>query len=165
MDKHKIIFIILIIITVFVCLASVYSSNPQEKPDNIVRVANIEFNTTSDSNITQFQLYNHTDYDDGSYEEQYVDQNFTGYNVFIWNLSTADDFDNFTNHVKKGHDDKPFETIHGIVVYTVSAGQGEHAGEPRYESYIVDPHFKTIVQFSTPDQNETVKIASSLKFR
>ena len=164
LDKHKIIFSILIIITAFVFLASVYSTNSQGKQDNIVRADNIEFNTTSDSNITHLQLYNKTEYDDGSYSEQFVDQNFSGYNIWIWNLSTADDWYNFTNHIKKNYESDPYETINGIVVYTSTAVKGEHVGEPRFQSYIINQDLKTIVEFSTPDQNETVKIATSLKF-
>lgn len=159
------IFSVLIIIVVFACLTSVYSSASQEKLDNIIKIDNIEFNTTADSNITQFKLFNDTKYDDGSYCKQYVDPNFGGYNVFIWNLSTADDWDNFTNHVKKGYDDKSYETINGIQIYSVSAAQGNHAGEQRFQSYVFNKDLKTIVEFSTPTPHETVKIASSLKFR
>ena len=150
---------------IFVCLASVYSSNLQEKSDNIIKIDNIEFNTSSDSNITQFQLFNETDYDDGVYYKQYVDQNYIGYNIYIWNLSTADDWDNFTNHVKKGYDGKPYETINGVTVYNSSAGLGKHVGEPRFDSYIFNDDLKTIVEFSTPDPNATVKIAASLRFK
>ena len=164
LNKNKLLFSILIIITVFICLVSVYSSAPQEKSDNIVRVDNIEFNTTADSNITQLELFNHTDYDDGSYRAQYADQNYSGYNVWIWNLSTADDWYNFTDHIKKQYVDYPYETINGVVVYTTTASVGEHVGEPRFQSYIINQDLKTIVEFSTPSQNETVKMHLSLKF-
>lgn len=164
MNKHKIIFSFIIIISVFVCLTSVYSSTSQES-DYIISVDKIRFNTTFDSNINQFQLYNGTEFDDGSYEKQYVDQNHVGYNIFIWNLSTADDWDNFTNHVKKSYEKKSYETINGVQIYTVTAGQGDHAGDQRFESYIINDDLKTIVQFSTPTPEETVKIASTLEFR
>lgn len=162
LDKHKIILSILIIISVFACLTSVYCSNPQT--DNIVRVGNIEFNTTIDSHITQFELYNRTEYDDGTYYEQYVDENFTGYNIFIWNISTGDDWDNFTDFIEKQYVDKPSESVNGIMIYNITSGQGEHAGEPRFESFIVNNDHKTIVEFSTPNKDETVKLASSLRF-
>ena len=149
---------------VFVCLASVYSSTPQEKQDNTMRLVNIEFNYTVNPDVTQFQVYNHTDYEDGSTYEHYVDLKFTGYNIEIWNLSTADDWDNFTDYVEKGYENMSYETINGIKVYNTTAGQGEHAGEPRYEACIMDSTHKTIVQFCTPYQNETVKMASTLKF-
>ena len=166
LDKRKILFSILIITAIFVCLASVYSSSPQEKPDNVIKVEGIEFNTSSDCNITKFKLFNTTEFDDGSFEHQYVDEDFEGYNIFIWNLSVSDDSEwkNFSDHVKEQHVDDSFETINGIVVYNITAGQGEHAGEPRFEVCVINNDFKTIVEFSTPNPNETVKIASSLKF-
>lgn len=162
LDNRKILFGILIIITIFTCLTSVYCSNPQS--DNIVKVGNIEFNTTADSHITKFELYNRTDYDDGSYYEQYVDENFIGYNIFIWNISASNEWDNFTNFVEKQHIDDPSETINGIMVYNTTAGQGENAGEQRFDAFIVNNNYKTIVEFSTPTPDETVKLASSLKF-
>lgn len=162
LDKHKIIFSILIIIAVFACLTSAYCSNPQ--PDNIVKIDHIEFNTTAASNITQLEVYNHTVYDDGSYRSQYVDENFSGYNVWIWNLSTADDWYNFTDHIRKQYEGDPYETVDGVVVYTTTASSGEHVGEPRFQSYIINQDLKTIVEFSTLSQDETVKMHLSLKF-
>jgi len=164
MDKYKIIFSVIIIIGVFVCLTSVYSSTSDES-DYIISVDNIKFNTTFDSSINQFELYDDTEYDDGSYEKQYVDKNHVGYNIFIWNLSTADDWDNFTNHIKKSYENKSYETVNGVQIYTVTAAQGEHAGDQRFQSYIINDDLKTIVEFSTPTRDETVKIASSLEFR
>lgn len=145
-----------------VCLTSVYCSNPQ--PDNIVRAGNLEFNISADSNITEFKLYNFTEFDDGTSEEQYVDVNFKGYNIFVWNISAGDDWDNFTDYIEKLHVDDPSQTINGIMIYNTTAGQGEHAGEPRFEALIINNDLKTIVEFSTPSPDETVKIASSLKF-
>ena len=164
MDKHKIIFSVLVVILFITCLTSVYSSTSQNS-DYTICIDNIKFNTTFDSNINQFQLYNDTDFDDGTYEKQYVDQNHVGYNVFIWNISTGDDWDDFSNHVKKSYENISYETINGVQVYNVTAGQGDYAGAPRFESYIINDDLKTIVQFSTPTPEDTVKIALSLEFR
>lgn len=156
------IFTMLIIIAVVTCLTSVYCSNPQ--PNNIVRAGNLEFNTTADSNITEFKLYNFTEYDDGTSMEQYIDANFTGYNIFVWNISAGDDWDNFTDYVEEQHIDDPSETVNGIMIYNTTAGQGEHVGEPRFEALVINNDLKTIVEFSTPSPNATVKLASSLRF-
>lgn len=166
MDKHKILFSILIITTIFVCLASVYSLNPQDKLDNVIKIEGIEFNTSVDSNITKFKLVNTTELNDGGFEHHYVDENFVGYNIFIWNLSVSNnsEWNDFAKYVKEQNIDSPSETINGIVVYNSSAGQGEHVGEQRFEVCIINDDFKTVVQFSTPSQADTLKIASTLKF-
>lgn len=166
LNKKRIFFSILIIIAVFTCLASVYSSTAQEKPDNIITIESIEFNTTADNNITQFKLYNKTE-DVDYYYAQYVDENFTGYNVWIWNLSELDDskFNDFVKNWKTGYDNIPSETINGVVVYTISAERGDNVGQPRFDSYVINKDSKTIVEFATPTQNETVKMKLSLKFK
>lgn len=165
LEKNKILLIILIIIA-FVCLASVYSSTPQEKSDDIIIVDNLEFNTTADSNITQLLLNNYTEHDDGTSYRHYVDENFTGYNIHIWNVSAFNDseWNDFVTYVKKDLIDDPSETINGITIYNSTAEQGEHVGEPRFDAFIINNNLKTIVEISTPNPNETVKIASSLKF-
>ena len=164
LDKHNIIFSVLLTIAVLACFTSVYSSNSQENTDYIICVDNIKFNTTYDSNINQFELYNDSDYDDGSYGKQYVDKNHVGYNIFIWNLSNSDEWDNFSSYVVETYDGDYYKTIDGVEIYNVTAGQGEHAGDQRFESYIINNDLKTIVKFSTPTVDETVKIAQSLEF-
>lgn len=165
LNEKRIIFSILIIIAVFACLASVYSSTTQEKPDNIITIENIEINTTADSNITQFILYNKTE-ENNCYNAQYVDEDFTGYNIWIWNLSEMDnsEWNDYVANWKTGYDNIPSETINGVVVYTISAERGDHVGQPRFDSYVINQDLKTIVEFATPTQNETVKMKLSIEF-
>jgi len=164
LNKHKIIFSILLIIAVFTCLTSVYSST-QENQDHIISVDNIQFYAPADSNIVQFQLVNDTDFDDGTYFKKYEDQNHSRYTVSIYNLSGADDWDDFKDHVKEHYENASYERVNGVIVYNMTAGGGIREGEPIFQSYVINEDLQTIVEFGTPTLNETVKIGSTLKFR
>ena len=61
-----------------------------EQPDNIVKVYNVKFNFTNESNVTKFKLENESECD-GGYYKYYFDENGDGYNVWIWNASKADE--------------------------------------------------------------------------
>ena len=58
----------------------------------------------------------------------------------------------------------PSQEINGVVIYTTSSNSGKYAGEPRYVAYIYNKDLNIDVILSSPDSNETVKMASSLKF-
>ena len=167
MDKKSkiIIGVLIAIIAILACLIAVYTLTPEEKPDNIVKVDKISFNTSCDSNVTKFKLYNKTS-GDGGFMKYYVDENDSGYNLWIHNISKTDSatFNNRVKSFRTSFGNTPSETVDGIVIYTTSAVRGNHVGEPRYGTYIVNADLKTIVEFSTPSVNETVKIAHSLNF-
>ncbi|WP_297827749.1 hypothetical protein [uncultured Methanobrevibacter sp.] len=135
-----------------------------EQKDNVIEIDNITFNTT---NVTKFKLFN-TSEDEYGCINWYVDENDTGYNIHIFNYTNLDksDFISFvTPTVIEQFDNKPSQTVDGIVVYTTSANSGDHAGEPRYATYIEHRDLKTIVDIWSPDPNETAKMASTLKFK
>ncbi|MBE6494747.1 MAG: hypothetical protein E7Z84_09125 [Methanosphaera stadtmanae] len=136
-----------------------------EQPDNIVKVDNVKFNFTNESNVTKFKLENESKGDEG-YVKYYFDENGDGYNIWIANVSKADDsqWNQVVNQFDESLDNEPCETIDGVVVYTQSAGHGEHVGEPRFMSYTINHDLKTIVKFSTPTTNDTVKMKLSLDF-
>ena len=100
-----------------------------------------------------------------------MDENDTGYNAHIWNFSKAfKKSDDYTwdkalkEYNMEQYNNKPSQTIEGVVVYTSSANVGDNVGQPRYISYVENRHLKTIVDFWAPDPNETAKMALSLKF-
>ena len=169
MNVKKIFLILLVAVAILVSVSAVSAGFFDdllglEQPDNIVKVDNVKFNFTNESNVTKFKLENESK-EDAGYYRYYVDKNGDGYNVWIWNASNADE-SQWNRFVKQweGSITAPSETVDGVVVYTQSAGHGEHVGEPRFMSYTVNHDLKTLVQFSTPSVNDTVKMKLSLDF-
>lgn len=173
MDVKKILLITLIALAVVASVTAVSAGLfdglfGEEKKDNVIEIDHIKFNTT---NVTEFKLINETEDDDKGYGKWYMDKNDTGYNVHILNFSKGFDevdesyWTDVLNEFKKDNiDNVPSQTVNGVVVYTVSANSGDHVGEPRYLAYIENRNAHTIVEFCTPDANETAKMALSIKF-
>lgn len=168
MDIKKIFLISLIAVAVIASVSVVsaglfdglFGGEPQ---DNIVELDNITFNTT---NATKFKLKNESE-GSGGYYKWYMDENETGYNINIYNLSKTDDFGLMLKSYKAryDYDTLPSETVNGVVIYTSSANTGSHVGEPRYIAFVENRDLNTIVDFWSPDPNETAKMALSLKFK
>ena len=168
MNVKKILLISLLAVAIIASVSAVsaglfdglFGGNPQ---DNVIEMDNITFNTT---NVTKFKLFNESKEDYGNYK-WYVDENDTGYNVYIINCSDVDDstFNEVAKLYEDNYDNLPVQTINGIVVYTTSAKTGAHVGEPRYEAYIENNDLNTIIDIFSPDPNETAKMASTLKFK
>lgn len=59
----------------------------------------------------------------------------------------------------------PYQNVNGIVVYTSSLTSGEDVGKPVYMTYIQNEDLDKVVVLSSPDINETAKMASTLKFK
>ncbi len=168
MDIKKALLILLIAVAILVSVSAVSAGLFDnllnvEPQDNIVELDNITFNTT---NATKFTLKNESE-GPGGYYKWYLDENGTGYNVHIYNLSKVDDFGSMVNSYQAQEDfaNLPKETVNGVVVYTTTANTGDHVGEPRYKAYVENKDLKSIVGFSSPDPNETAKMALSLKFK
>lgn len=166
MDKKKIAIVgLVVIIAIFACLIA-SQTILKEKPDNVVRIEHITFNTSYESNVTNFTLAGN---DSGwaGYTNHYLDANKIGYNVYIRNGSgIGDRWDEWISWYKddKGYADTPKQTVNGVVIYTKSASSGEHVGEPRYVSYVENSDLHTVVEFWSPNPNETAKMTLSLKF-
>ena len=167
MDKKKIgIVIIIIVIAILACLMLSHTLTPQEKPDTVIKIDKIKFNMTNESNITNFTLKNKNS-DEGYNYSYYTDNNNTGYNVWIFDLSKSEGYlwNVVLNSIKNDkYNNIPSQTVNGVVVYTTSAEHGNHVGEPRYDAYVANSDLKTIVLFSTPNPNETANMTLSLKF-
>lgn len=157
--------LILTILSVSVVSAGFFDGlmGGKEAQDNIIKIDNIEFNTT---NVTKFKLENESNVSE-AYWKYYVDENSSGYNVWIYNDSKLeiDSWNSDVNYIKNNmYGNTPSQTVNGVVVYTTKAGHGEHVGQPRYDAYVENHDLKSIVRFSTPDPNETAKMALTLKF-
>ena len=167
MGKKKIgIVIIIVVIAILACLMLSHTLTPQEKPDTVIKIDKIKFNMTNESNITNFTLKNKNS-DEGYNYSYYTDNNNTGYNVWIFDLSKSEGYlwNVVLNSIKNDkYNNIPSQTVNGVVVYTTSAEHGNHFGEPRYDAYVANSDLKTIVLFSTPNPNETANMTLSLKF-
>ncbi len=132
-----------------------------QEGDNMTELDNIAFNTT----VENFILYNNTT-DEGVYWLWYIDENDTGYNVQIFNLSAATDseHDEWMSEYLESFEGFPSQDIDGVTVYNVTATTGDNIGDARYVAYVKNKDLETVIDICAPDINETVKIASSLKF-
>ena len=171
MDIKKILLISLIAVAIVASVSAVSAGlfdglfGGEESQDNAIEIDHITFNTT---NVTKFELLNSSE-ESGASIDWYVDENDTGYNVYIGNLSGVVDaeFPEMSDAFKEGQgiESLPTQTVNGIVVYTASANSGKHVGEARYISYVENRDLDTFVEFSSPDPNETAKMVSTLDFK
>lgn len=156
-DKMKKIYLLGIALIMLLLSISVVSAGlfdglfGEEQQDNVIEIENITFNTT---NVTKFELYNESD----GYK-WYVDENKTGYNIQIIDFNEY-----YGMAMTPENENAPSETVNGIVVYTKTANTGDHIGEPRYVSYVINKDLNKEITIWSPDPNETAKIALSLKF-
>ena len=130
--------------------------------DNVIEIDHITFNTT---NVTKFKLYNRTEAE-GLYSELYLDENNTGYNVQIYNLSAADEneYQEWVDWYLGDFENMSSQDIDGVVVYNTTAGAGEHIGDARYAAYVENKDLQAVVTIFSPNPDDTVKMASTLKF-
>lgn len=170
MDMKKIMLIMIISLAI-VSLAGAVSAGlfdglngGGKAQDNVVEIDNISFNATY---VTKFKLYNEVEDEDG-HGKVFTDENNTGYTVHIYNYSLVDN--RTWNEMIQQYKDYQLNnstnrTVNGIVVYATTATDSNHSGEPRYISYVQNNDLKTIVDFVTPNPNETAKMASTLEFK
>ena len=132
--------------------------------DNVVDIGPVTFNTT---NVTVFK-FNDTYHDEesGANFSVYTDDGDACYTVNIFNGSSLNDsqFMDMYDDYESWLESNSSQTIDDVVVYTTSANIGEHAGETRYATIVLNEDLKIIVDICTPDANETAKMAKSLKF-
>lgn len=166
MDIKKIFLIMLIAVAILGSISAVSAGLfdglfGEEQQDNVIEIDNVTFNTT---NVTAFKLSNKVE-ESSMYANWYVDENDTGYNLYIINCSEDDStYNEFVKMYEDDYDNSPSQSINGVVVYTTSADSGDNAGQPRYAAYVKNKDLNSIVCFITPDANETAKMALSLKF-
>lgn len=173
MNVKKILLISLIAVAVLASFSAVSAGLfdglfGEEQQDNVIEIDHITFNTT---NVTKFKIYNETE-DDAVYHKWYIDENDTGYNIHIFNVSeylgesNESSWDDLLKEFEEGsYGNVSSQTVNGVVVYTITADVGDHVGEQRYAAYVGNADQYTILEFSSPDLNETVKMVSTLKFK
>ena len=170
MDIKKLLLISLIAVAILASVSIVSAGFldglfGEEQKDNVIEIDGITFNTT---NVTKFNLTEETK---GEYTDTYwyLDENDTGYNVHIFNATgkvTKSQFETTAMPAyKERYDNQPTQTVNGVVIYTQTANSGDHVGEPRYAAFVQNNDLCVIVDFSSPDPNETAKMASTLKFK
>ena len=101
------------------------------------------------------KLFNETNGD-----KWYVDENDSRYDLHIINFN---EFSGITTTPQT--ESSPSQTVNGVVIYTSSSNSGAHVGEPGYKAYIENHDLNTLIWVSSPDANETAKMASTLKFK
>lgn len=166
MNMKRILLVFLIAVAIIASLSAVsaglFDGLFGQAQDNVIEIDHITFNTT---NVTKFKLFNRTE-EEGMYCEWYIDENDTGYNVQIYNLSV----ENETEYLEGlslylgTFENLSSQNIDGVVVYNTTADAGEHIGDARYATYVENRDLQTVIDICTPNPDETVKMASTLKF-
>lgn len=169
MDIKKLLIIALVAVAVLSSVATASAGlfdgfMTQGNGDNVVDIGPVTFNTT---NVTVFK-FNDTYHDEefGANFSTYMDDGDACYTINILNGSVLNDsqFQDMYDDYKSWLEDNSSQTIDDVVVYTSSANVGEYKGETRYVASVLNEDLKIFVDISTPDANETAKIAKSLKF-
>ena len=160
--------IILTILSVTVVSAGFFDGlmGGKEAQDNVIQIGNITFNTTNATNFTHFK--EHDNSSEGVYETTYYANTEDGgkqgkYTVAIIQYYDGDTAKQALNYFKQQEEGSK-SVIDGREVYLTSASVGKYVGEPRYETLIYNADLNQIVTIFSPDANETVKMASTLKF-
>ena len=57
------------------------------------------------------------------------------------------------------------QKVNGFDVYTNLNETGENDTQTKYYTFVIDDDYKAVVEFISYDQDEAVKMASTLKFK
>lgn len=171
MDIKKILLVALIAVAIVASVSAVSAGLfdglfGEEQKDNVIEIDNIVFNTTNATNFTHNKKYDSSE--KGVYKITHYSnkENNSGGNCTI-NIIKLHDKDTFSKTMKKFKKDykDSKSIIDGREVYLTSADVGNYVGEPRYQTFVYNGDLNEIISICTPDANETVKIASTLKFK
>lgn len=171
MNTKKILLITLIAVAILASVSAVSAGMFDglfggQQQDIVIEIDNITFNTTNATNFTNFEKYDNSS--EGVYESKCyrnMDDGKQGkYTVVITQFYNKDFAQKAITKFKEQNKDSK-SVIDGREVYLTSAVVGDYVGEPRYSTYVYNADLNKIVSISTPDQNETVKMASTLKFK
>lgn len=127
---------------------------------NVVEIENITFNTT---NATKFE-YIGTDERDG----WIIYSNNDTINLGIINYTNLNDTQ-YNSEIKELKDylaaNCTVQKVNGVDVYTYLNETAKNDTQIKYYSFVIDEDFKSVVEFSSYDPNETAKMAATLKFK
>lgn len=127
--------------------------------DNVVEIENITFQTINETKFVYDGMY----YDEWNC---YVDEN-ESYVVYITNTSQMNDsqWDDELNYFEESIVNYTMQNVSGVEIFNESFQDDDGTEEIWYGSFAIDADHKTIVEVLSTDLNETVKMASTLKFK
>ncbi len=161
----RILLILLIVVAVLsslsVASAGLLDILNGQTQDNVVEIDNITFNTTDPIN------FEFIEYNESTHHKLYVDDRMVGYTVYIYDFSQFNDsqwdsqlaeLENFTSSVD-------IQNVSGVDIFKLPVEGGQNDGQMRYGTCVINDDLNTFVIMYSPDPNETVKMASTLKFK
>lgn len=153
MDRNKIIIIILVIIVVVLAafIGGLFFINNAKDDVKIYNNTIEDVGTFNTVNVTNFTL--NESYDDGA--THYTAKN-TGAEIIVTSSSSL--IEN-----TKAEADRVNDSAEGHSIYKNTANVGEHKGDVRYFSVLVDNENERYIYISSPDLNLTGMMVDSFK--
>lgn len=155
MDRNKVIVAVLVVIVAVIACLMAFTPSEEVSSDNVIVLDGVTFNTTDTTDFVKTDERNESGY----LMKYYVDANGTGKSYV--NILESNDM-GFVENVMNAHANFPSQTVDGITIYTESASTGEDLNGTEYVS-VMKSADNRIVIMGSPDLDETVKMASTLK--
>ena len=155
MDKNKVIVAILVVIVAVIACLMAFTPSEDVSTDNVISLDGVTFNTTKTTDFVKTDERNESGY----LMKYYVDANGTGKSYV--NILESDDM-GFIENVMNAHTNFPSQTVDGTTVYTESESTGEDLNGTEYVSVMKNGDNRIVI-IGSPDLDETVRMASTLK--
>ena len=173
MDINRILLITLIAVAILGSVSAVsaglFDGLLGGEQDNVIEIDDFTFNTT---NATDFvKTYTNASEDGLGKDDAYVSDNGTGYSmVFVIDYSELYEVDNTADEqmidaIMEGFKDTPYQTVNGIVIYPSEPVYYDVDVKQMYSACVQNKESHKIIMLSSPDPNETAKMASTLEFK
>ena len=161
MDMKKVLLISLIAVAILASVSAVTAGFLDglagEPQDNVVELDEVTFNTTNETNFTVYVR--------GIGNIQYESFDDLGkYAVWVGDFDALEDPKQVDLNILEKKNNLSSQTVNGTVVYTDSIKHGEYMGETIYLAVVENSQLNKKALVWSSDPNETVKMASSLKF-
>lgn len=174
MNIKRVLIGLLIIIAVVVSVSAVSAGLfdglfGEEQKDNVIEIDDFTFNTTNGTDFIKF---------DKPSEEEYMEitcyqsDNGTGnYILVIIDYSKMAELDDTVDEqiekeLLKGMNDSPYQIVNGIVIYPSAPVYHEDVDvKQMFSASVQNEESHQLIMLSSPDANETAKMASTLKFK
>ena len=155
MDKNKVIVAILVVIVAVIACLMAFTPSEDVSTDNVISLDGVTFNTTKTTDFVKTDERNESGY----LMKYYVDANGTGKSYV--NILESNDM-GFVENVMNAHTNFPSQTVDSITVYTESESTGEDLNGTEYVSVMKNGDNRIVI-IGSPDLDETVRMASTLK--
>lgn len=155
MEKNNVIVVVLLVIVALIACIIAFTPSGNVSGDNVISLDGVTFNTTKTTDFIKTDERNESGY----LMKYYVDANGTGKSYV--NILESDDM-GFVENVMNAHANFPSQTVDGITVYTESESTGEDLNGTEYVSVMKNGGGRIVI-IGSPDLDETVKMASTLK--